>query len=120
MHFFDKREVPVVKVSSGPRPTVSWTPDNAYEVNFYEGSENGDGFGVIWMARMGGGFINELQSPVVYGVPPEGSEIWDAPPLEAGKTYTVVVFRTDPKGSGDGFFNTRHRYETVLTFTAEE
>ncbi|MCB0115570.1 MAG: hypothetical protein KDD84_15835 [Caldilineaceae bacterium] len=61
-----------------------------------------------------------IKSPIVFGVPPTGSEVRDAPPLEAGKTYTVVVFRTDPKGSGDGFFNTRHRYETVVTFTAEE
>ncbi|MEZ4636577.1 MAG: hypothetical protein R2873_11900 [Caldilineaceae bacterium] len=120
MHLFDKREVPVVTVSSGLRPTVSWTPANAYEVTFYEGAENKDGFDVLWNARMGGGFVNDLQSPIVFGVPPTGSEVRDAPPLEAGKTYTVVVFRTDPKGSGDGFFNTRHRYETVVTFTAEE
>ncbi len=118
VHFFDKREVPVVSVGTGLRPTISWTPANAYEVSFYEGTENLNGFDVIWSVRMAGQFANELQSPITYGIPPQGSEVREVSPLEVGKTYTVVVFRTDPKGSGDGFFNTRHRYETAVTFTA--
>jgi hypothetical protein len=118
IHFFDKREVPTISISEGLRPTISWTPSNAYELNVYEGEEDGNGFGVLWTAKMPGGFANTLQSPVVYGVPPDGSEVREAPPLERGKTYTVTLFRVDPKGGGDGFFNTRHRYQAQFTFVA--
>ncbi len=117
-HFFDKSQVPVVTVSQGLRPVISFTPDTAYELSVYEGEEDGNGFGVIWSARGPGGYENNLQSPVTYGVPPAGSEMGDAPPLEKGQTYTITVFRKDPKGSGDGFFNTRHRYVGQVTFVA--
>jgi hypothetical protein len=120
IHPWDEREVPVISISGGLRPTISFTPDSAYELSVYEGSENGDGFGVLWNARGPGGFENNLRSPVVYGIPPEGSEGREAAPLEAGQTYTIVIFRKDPLGKGDGFQNTRHRYEGMLTFVATE
>ena len=97
---------------------ITWTPPDAYELNVYAGEENGNGFGVLWPARMSGGFENSLQSPVTYGVPPQGSEVRPADPLEPGQTYTVSIFRKDPRGSGDGFTNTRHRYVGTLTFVA--
>ncbi len=117
---FDETQVPVVKVGKGLRPEIAWTPEMAYELSVYEGSEDGNGFGVIWSVRGGGGYENLLRSPVTYGVPPPGSEHRDAPPLEAGKTYTVTVFRKDEKGSGEGFFNTRNRYVGMATFVATE
>jgi hypothetical protein len=120
IHFWDESQVPVITVSGGLRPIITFTPDAAYELNVYEGNEDGDGFGVIWHARGPGGYENNLRSPVTYGIPPEGSEVNEAPPLEPGKTYTVVIFRKDPKGGGDGFFNTRHRYDGIKTFVATE
>lgn len=120
MHGFDERQVPVVNVGPGLQPVISWTPVEAYELNMYEGTKDGDGFGVIWTARGGGDYDNLLRSPVTYGVPPVGSEMRGAPPLESGKTYTVTVVRKDPKGGGDGFTNTRHRYIGMKTFTASE
>jgi hypothetical protein len=118
IHLYDKKQVPVVSVGDGLRPVISWTPEEAYELNVYEGTEDGNGFGVIWYARGSGGYENNLRSPVTYGVPPPGSEVRAAPPLERGKTYTASVFRKDPKGRGDGFTNTRHRYVGSKTFVA--
>ena len=118
VHCYDESQVPVITVGEGLHPVISWTPDTAYELKVYEGTEDGDGFGVIWYARGPGGYDNNLRSPVSYGVPPAGSEVRDAPPLEAGKTYTVTVTRKDPKGSGDGFQNTRHGYDGKRTFVA--
>lgn len=120
IHFRDESQVPVITVSGGLRPVITFTPDTAYELNVYEGSEDGDGFGVIWYARGPGGFENNLRSPVTYGIPPEGSEGREAPPLEPGQTYTIAIFRKDPKGGGDGFFNTRRRYDGLKTFVATE
>ena len=107
-------------MGSGLRPVISFTPDTAYNLSVYEGSEDGDGFGVIWHATGPGSFENNLRSPVTYGIPPEGTEGIEAPPLEPGKTYTVSIFRKDPKGSGDSFTNTHHRYVGIKTFVATE
>jgi len=120
MHGFDESQVPAVDVGTGTRPVISWTPVEAYELNVYEGTKDGNGFGVIWTARGAGGYENNLRSPVTYGVPPAGSEVRGAPPLEPGKTYTISVTRKDPKGEGDGFTNTRHRYVGTKTFVASE
>ena len=115
---YDRTQVPVIGVGEGLRPVISWTPVEAYELSVYEGTEDGNGFGVIWSARGTGGYANNLMSPVTYGLPPPGSDVREAPPLERGKTYTVTVFRKDPKGGGDGFTNTRHRYVGKKTFVA--
>lgn len=119
-HTFNNNEVPVITVGPGLQPVISWTPTAAYELNVYEGTEDGDGFGAIWTVRVGNSYDNNLQSPVTYGVPPTGADVKEAPPLEAGKTYTVAIFRKDPLGSGDGFTNTRHRYVGTATFVATE
>jgi hypothetical protein len=34
-----------------------------------------------------------------------------------GEVYPAQVTRQDPKGSGDGFTNTRNRYVGTVTFT---
>ena len=120
LHFYDKREEPVVTVGGGLHPEITWTPATAYELNVYAGDKDGDGFGVLWTAKMPGGFENTLQSPVTYGVTPAGSEVRPAAPLEPGKTYTVVVFRKDPKRQGDGFTSTGYRYVGTATFVATE
>ena len=53
IHRFDEREVPVITVGEGLRPQISWTPPDAFELNMYEGEEDGDGFGVLWTAQNG-------------------------------------------------------------------
>ena len=121
IHFWDDGQVPLITVSDGLQPVISFTPETAYELYVYEGDEDRNGFDVLWSARgPGPGFENYLRSPVTYGIPPEGSEGQQAPPLEPGKTYTISIFRKDLKGRGDGFSNTRHRYVGVKTFVATE
>lgn len=119
-NFYDRSQVPAVTVGKGLRPEISWAPSPAYQLMVYEGEKDGNGFGVIWSAAGSGGYENLLQSPVTYGVPPANSEVLGAPPLVAGRTYTVTVTRKDERGSGEGFFNTRHRYVGVRTFVANE
>ncbi|NOT24894.1 MAG: hypothetical protein HOP16_02220 [Acidobacteria bacterium] len=119
-NFFDQSQVPVVTVGTGLRPQISWAPSPAYTLSVYAGEKDGDGFGVIWYAVGSGGYFNRLHSPVTYGVPPSNSEVAAAPPLEAGKTYTVSILRKDEKGSGEGFTNSRHRYVGTHTFVARE
>jgi hypothetical protein len=119
-NLFDSSQVPAITVGTGLRPEIAWTPSPAYLLTMYAGDKDGDGIGALWSLSGGTGFENSLKSPVVYGVPPAGSEYSAAPALEAGKTYTVTVFRKDPKGQGDGFTGTGHRYVGVKTFTATE
>ncbi len=119
-HTYDGSQVPVVSVGHGLRPQISWTAGPAYTLTVYRGEKDGDGVGAIWFASGGGGYENRLSPPVAYGVPPAGSEVASAPPLEAGTTYTVVVVRADERGGGDGFFNTRRRYAGMRTFVALE
>lgn len=115
---YDRSQEPVVTVGTGLRPEISWTPSPAYTLTVYPGDKDGDGLGSIWYASIGPGYANNLKSPVTYGVPPAGAEVAPAPPLEEGKTYTVVVNRKDEKGSGEGFSNTRHKYVGTRTFVA--
>jgi hypothetical protein len=115
---FDRSQVPEVRVGTGLRPEISWTPSPAYQLQVYEGAEDRKGIGVLWTVGGPGGYENTLDSPVTYGVPPPGSQYAPAPPLQAGRTYTVTVTRKDEKGSGDGFFNTRNRYVGVRTFVS--
>ncbi len=117
---FDHRQVPVVSVGPGLRPVISWTPSPAYTLSVYEGARDGDGIGTIWYATGAGGYENRLDSPVIYGVPPAGSDVAAGPPLQAGKTYTVSITRKDERGDGDGFTNTRQRYVGSYTFVAVE
>ncbi len=117
---FGRSEEPVVSVGKGLRPEIAWTPGPAYLLRVYPGSEDGDGMGVLWTVGGPGGYENALHSPVTYGVPPVGSEYGGAPPLEAGKTYTVTVTVMDESGSGDGFFNTRRDKVGAHTFVASE
>lgn len=118
--FYDNAQEPVITVGTGLQPEIAWTPAEAYEVNVYAGTLDGDGFGAIWNAKMGGGYENALRSPITYGVPPAGSDVRAAPPLEPGKTYTVVVHRKDPQRTGDGFTSRGHHYVGKLTFVANE
>jgi hypothetical protein len=115
---YDSSQVPVITVSKGLQPVISWTPAEAYELHIYEGTEDGDGFGVLWTAKMGGGYANTLISPITYGIEPPGTDLAPAPTLEEGKSYTITVHRKDPKGQGDGFTATGHRYMGKITFVA--
>ncbi len=120
IHFWDDSQVPQITVSTGLRPIISFTPNTAYNLSVYEGSQDGNGFGNIWTAIGGSEFENNLQSPLTYGISPQGSQGQEAPPLEPGKTYTISIFRKDPQGKGDGFTNTRHRYVGLKTFIATD
>ncbi len=126
---FDDSQVPVISVGKGLQPVISWTPTDAYELRVYAGDNDGNRSDVIeqqgymtpvWYAKGPGGYENSLHSPVTYGVPPPGSEVAPASPLVAGATYTVAVYRKDERGKGEGFTNTRHRYDGTLTFVAVE
>jgi len=109
VHRFDQSEVPVVSVSKGQNPIVSWTPPDAYQIGLYEGNKAGDGsMGEIWNIGRNTGYSNKLKSPMRVDTT-----------LEMGKTYTVYVQRKDTKGSGDGFTNTRKRYVGTKTFIVE-
>lgn len=116
---YDKAQEPVITVGAGLQPEIRWTPAEAYELTVYAGAEDGDGIGSIWNAKMGDGYENTLRSPVIYGVPPAGSEVAPADPLDAGQTYTVVVHRKDPNRTGDGFTARGHRYVGKFTFVAK-
>ncbi len=106
-------------MGNGLRPEISWTPSPVYQLQVYEGAEDRNGIGVLWTVAGPGGYENALASPIVNGVPPSGSYYTSAPPLQAGRTYTVTVTRKDEEGGGDGFFNTRNRSVGVRTFVAE-
>ncbi|MEZ5536185.1 MAG: hypothetical protein R3F02_11260 [Thiolinea sp.] len=118
IHAFDESQVPKIQVSPGTRPVISWTPEQAYSLNVYAGTEDGDGLNVLWQARSPE-YANQLNSPVTYGVAPVGTDGQSAAPLEVGKTYTVTVQRKDPLGTGDGFTNTHKRYVGKQTFTVQ-
>ena len=116
-HQYDPKEQPVVKVSSGLRPEISWDPPDGWRIEVYKGQFDGDGFNVLWSCSANR-YANEMNSPVMYGEPPEEGYGKPAPPLEPGEIYTIVVDRHDDKGSGDGFTNTRKRYMGTITFIA--
>lgn len=118
-HLYDPKEQPVVKVSSGLRPEISWEPSNAWRIQVYKGPYDGDGFSVLWSCSANR-YANEMNSPVVYGEPPADAFGKSAPPLEEGHVYTIIVDRHDDKGSGSGFTNTRKRYMGTITFIAKE
>lgn len=44
IHSFDDSQIPVITVSSDVRPVISWAPQQAYKLDVYAGSEDGDGF----------------------------------------------------------------------------
>jgi hypothetical protein len=120
-HPFDNTQVPVVAVtaSATAQPQISFQPNGAQLVRVYRGATAGDGYtaSLVWSVAATG--KNTLTSPVTYGTVPPGGSIDVAPqPLVLGETYTVQVTREDPKGTGDGFTNTRHRYVGTKTFTA--
>ena len=108
IHPFDQSQVPVISVSAGLTPSISFTPSPAYVLRLYEGSEDKDGLDVFWEARAGDAYENNLVSPVYL----------DGQSLVEGETYTVTAERKDPLGSGDGFFNTRRKYVGKVTFVA--
>lgn len=109
IHRFDQSEVPVISVSKGQSPTISWTPPNAYQIGIYEGNKAGNGsIGEIWNNGRHTEYSNKLNSPVKVNTT-----------LKMGGTYTVYVQRKDSKGSGGGFSNTRKRYIGTKTFVVE-
>ena len=109
IHRFDHSKVPIISVSKGQNPTISWTPPNAYQIGIDEGDQVGNGsIGEIWNKGRRTGYSNKLNSPIKVEVT-----------LTLGKTYSIYVQRKDPKGTGNGFSNTHKRYIGTKTFVVE-
>lgn len=120
-HSFDNTQVPVVSVnvSTTAPPQISFQPNGAQLVRVYRGASAGDGYTTSLVWSIAATSKNSLTSSITYGTVPSGGNV-DVPlkPLVLGETYTVQVTREDPKGTGDGFTNTRHRYVGTKTFVA--
>jgi len=115
----DLAQVPTVKVTTRPALQFSWTPDGADLIRVYEGKTAGDGYGPTMVWSIASSTPNGLKSPVEYGTPPKGAtEDWPVKELVGGQTYTVVVHRDDPKGTGEGFTNTSNVYKGEQNFVA--
>lgn len=118
---FNEGEVPVIDVRKGNsgEMVISWKPQGAWHVRVLEGevdpkdpvNTRPPSKNVIWGI---GEAERPVRSPVTVGVEQTGTETTGEPKeLVAGRTYSVYVLRHDPKGSGDGFTNTRNTYEAV-------
>lgn len=109
----------VTPVSTSPFVEISWQPAGAQLVRVYRGTVVGDGYGESLMWSIAANGSNSLVSAVSYGdaSPTGGTTDVAAKPLVRGERYTVEVTRRDPKGSGDGFTNTKNRYVGTATFT---
>ena len=118
---FDQNQVPIIGIQQEGELMINWTPGGARDVRVLKGrvdpkdpkqtrppSQN-----VMWSIGMQ---EQPVRSPVTYGKKQEGTWASEAQPLVSGETYTVYVLRDDPKGSGDGFTNTRNVYEAVAVF----
>lgn len=119
---YDPSQKPVVAAnttSTAPHLTITWQPAGAQLVRVYRGSVAGDGYGESLMWSIAANSSNSLASGVLYGhaSPSGGTTDVAAKPLVPGERYTIEVTRRDPKGSGDGFTNTRNRYVGTATFT---
>ncbi|MGB3543936.1 hypothetical protein [Rubrivirga sp.] len=118
---FDESQQPSVRVQAGSPPVFSWVPQGARSVQVFRGANVTDALegAQVWAVVATDG-ENGIQSPVTYGVIPEGGENnVSARALEAGQPYTVYVRRDDPRGTGDGFTNTNNEYSDAATFIAE-
>ncbi len=117
---YDAAQVPRVTIggSATARVVISWQPAGAQLVRVYRGRTAGDGYTTSLMWSITASSMNSLLSGVSYGAaaPSGGTTDVAARPLVTGETYTVQVTRQDPKGSSDGFTNTRNRYVGTLTF----
>ena len=122
---FDQQQVPVIGVKQEQgKLLINWIPQGARDVRVLNGkidpkdpkNTRPPSQGVMWSMSMK---EKPVISPVTYGITQKGTVSSEATPLIVGKTYTVYVLRDDPKGSGDGFTNTRNVYEAVAVFIAE-
>lgn len=121
---YDSAQEPRIAVdTTGDQLMISWEPASAWHVRLLEGSIDPKDpkhsrppmAGLMW--GLSEGTKQSVRSPVRYGEMQEGTIAHGRGlPLERGKTYTVYVLRHDPKGTGDGFTNTRNTYEAVVEF----
>ena len=119
---FDPAQQPQVAVTAGSGKSstvvISWQPAGAQLVRVYRGAAAGDGYTANLMWSIAATSTNSLTTAVLYGTTtPVGGQT-DAPakPLVPGEVYTVQVTRSDPKGSGDGFTNTKNSYIGTASF----
>jgi len=117
---FDESQVPIIELfSEDSAMRISWTPSDAWRVRIYEGNDDGsDGYaGLVWSATYSE-YENGISSPFEIGSSQTSVEETGEAVFEAGELYTITVRRKDPKGSGDGFSNTRNNYIGRKTFVA--
>lgn len=114
-------ERPAIRVDTSQQPPlIHWTPNNAHILRVYEGTPK-QGFGaegLIWV--LNANQTNGLQSPITYGVVPEGGySPKAAAPLLGGGHYTVSIRRKDPHPNPErsGLSDVLHVYEAQETFT---
>ncbi len=119
---FDAAQQPQVAVAAGAGKSstvvISWIPAGAQLVRVYRGATAGDGYSPNLMWSIAATSANSLKTGVIYGTTtPVGGQT-DAPakPLVPGEVYTVQVTRSDPKGGGDGFTNTKNQYIGTASF----
>lgn len=87
-------QIDTAAVSPGLVPTFSWTPAcGVGEVSVYE---VGDTL-AVWSAF---NLENQIASPVTYGVTPAGASARAARPLQAGKSYRLLLGTADPPPLG--------------------
>lgn len=129
IHPRDNSQIPIIKISKGVKPEISWQSGKVYQVAIFDGIYTGDprnSNSAIWSISAPV-YENKVYSPIVYGASVDGliSKVKGiivnnsdnkTAALEAGKTYTIAVDRKDPKGSGDGFSNTHHTYVAKKQF----
>jgi hypothetical protein len=118
---YDPAQVPrvtITRLDGSGTIGIEWQPAGAQLVRVYRGSAAGDGYTDQLMWSVAATSQNSLRSGIAYGVSPTGGTTdVSAKSLVPGEVYTAQVTRQDPKGSGDGFTNTKNRYVGTATFT---
>lgn len=115
---YDASQRPRVSVSVAASVTMRWQPEGAQTLRVYRGATAGDGYGPDLMWSLQETSENSILSGVTYGSVPVGATGGRVQALTPGQTYTVQITRADPKGSGDGFTNTRNSYVGTASFVA--
>jgi hypothetical protein len=116
----DPAQIPIIEVRTEGAVQFHWTPEGAAEISVYRGSVATEPYSEQHVWRLiADGNANIIRSPITYGIATTGSTANRGPvALVPGETYLVEIRREDPKGSGDGFTNTRNRYVGTKSFVA--
>lgn len=117
----DPNQVPIITVSTGLTPSISWIPQGAARISIYPGTEELENYDPLTAWHINKDTLeNQIQSPVVFAQArlDQYTEWRPATALLNGEVYTVVIYRDDPRGTGSGFQNTHNIYKSTQTFVA--